>query len=111
MFDGIIFNDRIFGSMFDQARTSVARTAPGAEHVREQMEIRTAPFPLKNDLLLQNEEDIWKSCRTFAPKNFWLNVRPRGHSRSISVEHSAKLPPVGGSPWQESKADHLRLDM
>ena len=53
MFDGIIFNHRIFGSMVDQARTSVARTAPGAEHVREQMEIRTAPFPLKNDLLFQ----------------------------------------------------------
>ena len=42
----------IFGSMFDQARTSVARAAQEAEGARERMEIRTASFPLKNDLLL-----------------------------------------------------------
>src|SRR5258708_3480052 len=49
-------------------------------------------FPLKNDLLLRNEEGVWKLCRTFAPQNIWLNVRRRGNPRSISVEHSAKLP-------------------
>jgi hypothetical protein len=35
---------------------------------------------------------VWKLCRTFAPQNIWLNVRRRGNPRSISVEHSAKLP-------------------
>jgi hypothetical protein len=44
--------DRFFGSMFDQARTSAARAAQEAEGARERMKIRTASFPLKNDLLL-----------------------------------------------------------
>jgi hypothetical protein len=52
MFDRIRANHRIFGSMFDQARISVARTAQEAKGARERMEIRTASFPLKNDLLL-----------------------------------------------------------
>jgi len=34
-------------SRFDQARTSVARTAPGAEDARERMEIRHTSFLLK----------------------------------------------------------------
>src|SRR5260221_8723858 len=33
--------------MFEQGRTSVARTAPGAEYTRERMEICNASFPLK----------------------------------------------------------------
>ena len=37
--------------MFEQGRTSVARTAPEAEYARERMEICHASFPLKNDLL------------------------------------------------------------
>jgi hypothetical protein len=44
MFDGISLNARIFGSMFDQAGTSPARPAPGAEDARERMEIRHASF-------------------------------------------------------------------
>jgi hypothetical protein len=52
MFDGNSPNHRIFGSRFDQARTSVARTAQEAEDARERMETCIASFPLKNDLLL-----------------------------------------------------------
>jgi TIR domain len=40
-----------FGSRFDQAKISVARTALEAEDAREWAEIRMASFPLKNDLL------------------------------------------------------------
>jgi hypothetical protein len=52
MFDGISLNHRIFGSGFDQAKTSVARAAQEAEDARERMEICIASFPLKNSLLL-----------------------------------------------------------
>jgi len=52
MFDGNSLNPRFLGSMFDQARTSMARTAQEVSDAREQMEIHTASFPLKNDLLL-----------------------------------------------------------
>jgi hypothetical protein len=52
MFDGICPNPRIFGSMFDQARTSVARTAQEAKDASERMETCIASFPLKNDMLL-----------------------------------------------------------
>jgi hypothetical protein len=52
MFDGIKPNPRIFGSRFDQTRTSVARPAQEAEDAREQMETCIASFPLKNDMLL-----------------------------------------------------------
>src|SRR5450755_3954793 len=83
------------GSRFDQARTFVARPTPEAKDARERTQICTASFPLKNDLLLRNEEGVWKWCRTFAPQNIWLNVRRRGNPRSISVEHSAKLPRSG----------------
>jgi hypothetical protein len=51
MFDGISPNDRRFDSMFDQAKTSVARPAQEAEDARERMETCIASFPLKNDLL------------------------------------------------------------
>lgn len=70
MFDGISPNHRIFGSMFDQAKTSVARTAQEEEDARERMETCVASLPLKNGLLLRNEEGIWKLCRTFALKFF-----------------------------------------
>jgi len=43
MFDGISPNHRIFGSRFDQTRTSVARTAQAAEDARERMETQTSP--------------------------------------------------------------------
>jgi hypothetical protein len=52
MFDGICPSDRILTSLFDQARTSVAHTAPEAEDAWEQMEIRHTSFLLKKDLLL-----------------------------------------------------------
>jgi hypothetical protein len=45
-----------FGSRFDQAKISVARTTLEAEDAREWAEIRTASFPLKNDLLSWNKE-------------------------------------------------------
>jgi hypothetical protein len=47
MFDGICLNDRIFGSMFDQAMNHLACTAPGAEDTRQGMETYIAPFSLK----------------------------------------------------------------
>jgi hypothetical protein len=47
MFDGISPNHRIFGSGFDQAKTSVARTAQKAEDARERMQTCIASFPLK----------------------------------------------------------------
>jgi hypothetical protein len=44
MFDGINPNPRILPSKLEQARTSVARTAPGAEDAKERMEIWSASF-------------------------------------------------------------------
>jgi hypothetical protein len=52
MFDGINPNARMLPSRFDQARISMARAAPEAEDVREQMEIRHTSFLLKNTPLL-----------------------------------------------------------
>ena len=52
MFEGIGFNHRIFGSGFDQAKTSVACTAQEAEDARERMETHIASFTLKDGLLL-----------------------------------------------------------
>jgi len=46
-FDGISPNDRILRSRFDQTRTLVARTAPGAEDARKRLEIRHTSFLLK----------------------------------------------------------------
>src|SRR2546430_11133928 len=37
---------------------------------------------------------------------FWLKVRRRGHPRSISVEHSAKLPEV---EYKTERLDHLGI--
>jgi hypothetical protein len=44
MIDGISLNDRILGSMFDQVRAAVARTALGGEDAKQWMEIYTASF-------------------------------------------------------------------
>jgi len=44
MFDGSDPNHRILPSRFDPARTSVARTAPGAKDAKERMEIRHTSF-------------------------------------------------------------------
>jgi hypothetical protein len=47
MFDGIHFNHRIVRSSFDQAKTFMAWTAPGAEDAGEYMKIRHTAFLLK----------------------------------------------------------------
>lgn len=70
MFDGISLNHRFFGSMFDQARTSVARTAQEAEGARERMEIGRAPFIVGNDLLLENEPACGNRVE-HSPQFFW----------------------------------------
>src|SRR2546429_8321769 len=71
MLDGISPNHRIFGSRFDQTRTSVARTAQAAEDARERMETYVASFPLK----MVNR----------------LKVRPKVSVDSLCVEPSAKI--------------------
>ncbi len=88
----------------------MARPTLEAKDARERTQICTASFPLKNDLLLRNEEGVWKLCRTFAPQNIWLNVRRRGNPRSIFVEHSAKLPLHKMLRTRDGQKSSLRLD-
>jgi hypothetical protein len=59
-----------FGSRFDQAKISVARTALEAEDARERAEIRMASFPLKNDLLSRNKEACGSCVEPSSLKNF-----------------------------------------
>ena len=82
MFDGICPNDRIFGSRFEQGRTSMTRTAPGAEDAKQRMEICTASFVLKNDMYSTNESE-----------------------RGNGVEHSAKNILAQYSKWWPSAQD------
>jgi len=60
MFDGIYSNHQILRSSFDQAKTSMAWIAPGAEDARGQMEIRHTSFLPKMVCSYAHEEGMWK---------------------------------------------------
>src|SRR6266567_2295682 len=86
MFDGIRLNARIFGSMFDQGRTSVVRPAPSVEDTRQHMKIGRASFISGNDLLLENEPECGNRVEHSA-QFFWAECSPlwpsAQHFRSI----------------------------
>ncbi len=91
MFDGMASNDRILRSRFDQARTSVARTALGAEDARERMEIRHTSFLLKMVCyyeMSQGVEMVSNIQRNF----FALNVRRYSPQPSIFVRSTMTSP-------------------
>ena len=67
MFDEISLNHRILGSMFDQAMNHPACTAPGAKDARQKEVNLYCSFHTENTLLSGNEEEKWKTCRTFTP--------------------------------------------
>ena len=67
MFDGISLNDRMLGSMFDQAMNHLACIAPERK-MRGKREVNlSCSFHTENTLLSGNEEEKWKTCRTFTP--------------------------------------------
>ncbi len=84
MFDGISLNDRILGSRFDQARTSLARTAPEAEDAKERMEIRHTSFVRKMICTLQMSQRV-EIVSNIEPKKIGLIVRRNGPQLSICV--------------------------
>jgi hypothetical protein len=92
MFDGIKPNDRIVGSMFDQARTFVVCTAPTAEATRGHMETIYASFTcinISSEKMSQYMEivsniqpkKIWAECSTQWPSAHYFRsiIQPNYH--------------------------------
>src|SRR5947209_1248094 len=84
MFDAISPNDRQLGSMFDQAKNSVNRTAPGAEDAKQQAEICSVSLTCKIICSYEMCSRL-EIASNIERKKIGLNVRRNGPQPSISV--------------------------
>jgi len=84
MFDGISPNARILGSMFEQAKNSVIRTAPGAEDAKQQAEICSASLTCKIICSYEMCSSL-EIASNIEPQKIGVNVRRNGPQPSICV--------------------------
>lgn len=90
MFDGINPNLRIFGSRFEQARTSVVCTAPMDEDARGHLETVSVSFTRTN-ISSEKMSQHMEIASNIQPKFFCLNVRHNGLQPSIFVRSFSQI--------------------